>query len=116
MPRPMPERLTVAGLPLMLPSMKSAAVRVPGAEGVKLTWMVQLAAAARAAPQVSVSEKSALFSPPITTPPRFSVAVPLLVSFRTWAAPGAPTVWLPKLRFATDKAGAGASKLFEMPS
>ena len=43
---PVPERLTVCGLPLALSVMLSEAVRLPLAEGVNLTLIVQLAPAA----------------------------------------------------------------------
>ena len=51
---PVPERLTVCGLPLALSAMLSVAERAPLAEGVKLTLMVQLAPAATELPQVLV--------------------------------------------------------------
>ena len=40
---PVPERLTLWGLPVALSEMLSEAVRLPLAEGVKVTLMVQLA-------------------------------------------------------------------------
>ena len=49
---PVPERLTVCGLPLALSVMLTEAVRLPLAEGVKVTLMVQLAAAATELPHV----------------------------------------------------------------
>ena len=52
---PVPVRLTVCGLPLALSAMETAAVRVPAAVGLKVTLMMQLAVAARVAPQVVVS-------------------------------------------------------------
>ena len=51
---PVPERLTVCGLLLALSVMLSEAVRLPLAEGVNLTLIVQLALAATELPQVSV--------------------------------------------------------------
>ena len=42
---PVPERLTVWGLPLALSAMLSAAVRAPLAEGVNVTLIMQLAPA-----------------------------------------------------------------------
>ena len=51
---PVPDRLTVWGLPLALSTMLSAAVRAPLAEGVKVTRIVQLAPAATELPQVLV--------------------------------------------------------------
>jgi hypothetical protein len=51
---PVPERLTVWGLPGALSAMLSVAVRAPLAEGVKVTLIVQLALAANELPQVLV--------------------------------------------------------------
>jgi len=51
---PVPERLTVCGLPLELSVMLTEAVRLPLAEGVKVTLIVQLALAATELPQVLV--------------------------------------------------------------
>ena len=51
---PVPERLTVWGLPLALSAMLSAAVRAPLADGVKVTLIVQLAPAATLVPQLFV--------------------------------------------------------------
>ena len=49
---PVPERLAVCGLPLALSVMLTEAVRLPLATGVKVTLMVQLAAAATELPHV----------------------------------------------------------------
>ena len=51
---PVPERLTVCGLPLALSVMLTEAVRLPLAAGVKVTLMVQLVPAATLAPQLLV--------------------------------------------------------------
>jgi hypothetical protein len=51
---PVPERLTVCGLPLALSVMLSEAARLPLAEGVNLTLIVQLAPPATELPQVLV--------------------------------------------------------------
>ena len=48
---PVPERLTVCGLPLALSVMLTEAVRLPLAEGVNVTLIVQLAPAASELPQ-----------------------------------------------------------------
>ena len=50
----MPERLTVCGLPLALSMMLTEAVRLPLAEGVKITLIVQWALAATELPHVLV--------------------------------------------------------------
>ena len=51
---PVPLRLTVCGLPAALSVIERVPERVPVAVGVKVTLMVQLAAAATEAPQVLV--------------------------------------------------------------
>ncbi len=51
---PVPERLTVWGLPLALSAMLSVAVPEPLAEGLKVTLIVQLAPAATELPQLLV--------------------------------------------------------------
>ena len=51
---PVPERLTVWGLPLALSAILSVAVRTPLAEGVKVMLIVQLAPASTELPQVLV--------------------------------------------------------------
>ena len=51
---PLPERLTLCGLPLALSVMLSEAVRLPLAEGVNVTLIVQLAPAASELPHVLV--------------------------------------------------------------
>jgi hypothetical protein len=60
---PVPERLTVWGLLLALLVSVNEAMRVPMAEGVKVTLIVQLAPAATEPPQVSLSLKSPEFAP-----------------------------------------------------
>ena len=51
---PVPERLTVCGLPLALSVMLSEAVRLPLAEGVNVTLILHLALGASELPQVLV--------------------------------------------------------------
>ena len=51
---PLPLRAAVCGLPLALSAMVTEAVRVPVAEGVKVTLIEQLAPAATEVPQVLV--------------------------------------------------------------
>src|SRR5271155_4291708 len=52
---PVPVKATDCGLPLASSAMDTEAVRVPVAVGLNVTLMLQLAAAARVAPQVLVS-------------------------------------------------------------
>ena len=53
-PSPVPERLTVCGLPLALSVTISVPVREPTAVGVKVTLMAQLEFAASELPQLFV--------------------------------------------------------------
>src|SRR5438093_712554 len=57
---PVPVRPTVCGLPEALSVTLELPVRVPDAVGVTVTLMLQLPAAARNPPQLSVSAKSPL--------------------------------------------------------
>src|SRR5207245_1319882 len=97
----------------MLPVMKSEAVRVPAAEGVKVMLIVQLAPAAIAESQVFVCAKSALFAPPNATMARFKAAAPVLVNLTVCVGLVAPIVRLPKFRLVTDKAGTCTKAGFE---
>ena len=60
---PVPERLTDWGLPAALSVMARAAARLPAAEGVKVTLIVQLALAATEMPQLLVWAKSLALAP-----------------------------------------------------
>jgi hypothetical protein len=60
---PVPVRPTVWGLPLALSEMLSEAVRLPLAEGLKVTLIVQLAPAATLEPQLLVWAKSLALAP-----------------------------------------------------
>jgi hypothetical protein len=60
--------------------MVSVAARVPLAEGVNVTLMVQLAPAATELPQVLVSEKSDALAPEIASDVMVRTAPPVLVS------------------------------------
>jgi len=68
------------------------AVRVPDADGVKLTLMVQLEPAARLEAQVVVSPKSVAFVPVSEMTILVSAAVPTLLSVITRAALVVPTL------------------------
>lgn len=75
-PSPVPVRATVCVLfatPLLLSVTVRVPVRLPGADGVKVTVIVQLALAATELPQVLVSAKS----PPIPTLLMLSARVPV---------------------------------------
>ena len=84
--------------------MVTAPLRAPGAVGVKVTLMVQLAPAAIVAPQVLLWAKS-----PLGAMLEMSKgAVPLLVSVIAWALLVLPTGWA-KLRVVGESATAGAN-------
>ena len=76
---PAPERLTDWGLPVALSVMARAAARLPLAEGVKVTLVVQLAPAASELPQLLVWEKSLAFEPNTATLVMLNAALPELV-------------------------------------
>ena len=76
---PVPERLTDWGLPVALSVMAMVAARLPLAEGVKVTLMVQLAPAATLDPQLLVWEKSLALAPKTATLLMFKDALPELV-------------------------------------
>ena len=79
---PVPERLTVWGLPAALSAMLSAAVRAPLAAGVKVTLTAQLAPAATLAPQLLVWAKSPGFVPVSARLVMLKAALPVLVRVR----------------------------------
>jgi hypothetical protein len=85
--------------------MLTAAVRVPVAEGVKVTVILQLPPTGTGVPQLSVSEKSLLFGPVILIDVIVRAASLVLVRVDTCGALVIPTVWLPKLRLSGASAG-----------
>lgn len=84
---PVPLSVMLSGLLAASLVMTMLPLRAPAAVGVKVTLMVQLAAAARVAPQVVVLAKSPLM--PMLA--MFSVAPPLLVRVTVCAALVLPT-------------------------
>ena len=76
---PVPERLTLWGLPLTLSEMVRAAVAAPLAEGLKVTLIVQLAPAATELPQLLVCVKSLGFAPESAKLVMLRAALPELV-------------------------------------
>jgi hypothetical protein len=85
---PVPERLTVCGLPLALSAMLTSAVRVPPAEGVKVTLIVQSAPAATELPQLFVSAKSLALVPVTVRLVMLKVEVPVLDRVTDWGLLG----------------------------
>jgi hypothetical protein len=76
---PVPERLTVCGLPVASSATLREALRVPVAAGLKVTLIVQLAPAATLDPQVLVWVKSPALVPETETLVTLSDALPVLV-------------------------------------
>jgi hypothetical protein len=96
-PVPVPLRETECGDPGALSVKTTAALRAPAAVGLKVTEIVQLAPAARLAPQVVVSGKSPLLpvSPMLEM---VSAAAPVFFSVIVWAALAEPTLVSAKLK------------------
>ena len=88
---PVPERLTACGLPLALSVMLSEAVRLPEAEGVKVTLIVQLAPAATELPHVLVRAKSPALVPATAMLVMLKVALPVLLRVTVRAVLVVPT-------------------------
>jgi len=101
---PVPVRLTdwVAGLALSV--IVTAPVRVPAAVGLKVTLRVQLALAARLAPQVLVWEKSPLAVMLVM----LSVALPVLLRMTLWALLLVPTACAGKVKEVGERLTTGA--------
>ena len=76
---PVPERLTLCGLPVALSVRVTAAVRVPAAVGLKVTLIVQLAPAATLDPQLLVCAKSLALAPETAMLVMLKAALPELV-------------------------------------
>ncbi len=92
---PIPAKGTACGLSAALSVMVTAPVLFPAAEGVKVTFMRQVAPAATVLPLVQVvpdaREKSPLLVPVITTLVMFNVALPVLDRVTVCAALALPT-------------------------
>jgi hypothetical protein len=84
---PVPLRLTVCGLLAALSLIESVAVRLPVAEGLKVTLTAQVPLGITVAPvQVSaLLAKSLAFVPPIVTVEMLRLPVPVLVTVSAWA-------------------------------
>jgi hypothetical protein len=77
---PVPARLTLCGLPEALSVTMMPAVRVPAADGLKVTLIVQLAPAAKLDPQLFVCAKSLALAPDTAMPVILKAAAPELLS------------------------------------
>lgn len=105
--KPTPVSETVCGLPVALSVTESVAVRVPAAEGVNVTLMLQLAPIARETPQVVVRAKLLELVPEIAMLLMLMLAAPVFVSTTTWAALVVLRFWLPKLTEVGDNEATG---------
>jgi hypothetical protein len=84
--------------------MLTEAVRLPLAEGVNITSIMQLAPAATELPQVSaVSAKSLALVPVTARLVMLKVALPVLFSVTVCAELGISTGWLPKARLVGER-------------
>ena len=106
---PVPERLTVCGLPLALSVMLTEAVRLPLAEGLNVTLIVQLLPAATELPHVLVWAKSLALTPVSARLVMFSVVPPLFVSVTAWALLVVPSAWLANVMLGGDKFAVGCA-------
>jgi len=108
---PVPERLTVCTLPQpqlqALSVMLTEAVRLPLAEGLNVTLMVQWARATTDLPQVLVCAKSLPFIPLTARLVILKAAVPVLVRVTVRAVLVVLTDWLPKARLVGERLTAG---------
>src|SRR4051794_8872516 len=88
--------------------MLSVAARFPVADGLKLTWIWQLAPAASDGVQVLVCVKSAAFGPlRLIVSPFIGAESPTLDTFTTCALPDVPTKRRSKERLDTDSCASG---------
>ena len=83
---PVPDRLTACGLPLALSAMLTDPARLPLAEGVNVTLIVQLPPAATELPQLLLCAKSLAFVPVTARLLMISAAFPPFVNVTLRAA------------------------------
>jgi len=95
---PTPVRGTICGLPLALSVTLRDALRAPAVVGANFTLKVQLAPAAREAPQVCVWEKSVAFVPVMAIVVMVNAVVPTFVRVTVFAALVTPVATVPKLK------------------
>jgi hypothetical protein len=105
---PDPVRLTLWGLPLALSVTVSDAVRVPAADGVNVTPIMQPSCATRALPQLLVWVKSAEFVPVMPMFEMFNVAFPEFERITFWAELVEPTFCWLNVRLGVEKPTTGA--------
>jgi hypothetical protein len=107
---PVPAKFKTWGEPAALSAMATEADRLPVAEGVKVTEMIQLAPAATLSPQVFVWLKSAALVPAIATLVMDSAALPEFETVTVWAALAFVRYWVPNVRLE------GVSEICAIPT
>jgi len=105
---PVPERLTVCGLPVASSATLREALRVPVAAGLKVTLIVQFEPAATLDSQVLVWVKSLALVPETVTLVTLKEALPVLVRITDWAELVLPTERLPKATLEGETLAAAA--------
>jgi hypothetical protein len=95
---PVPERATVWGLPAAPSVIVSVAVRLPLADGLKVTLIAQLAPATTLDPQLLLWAKLLALEPVTTMLVMLKFALPVLVKVTVWAVLVAPTERFPNAR------------------
>ena len=108
---PVPDRVTICGLPLAL----SVTVIVPGwlpvAVGVNVTLMVQFAPAATDVPQVLLCAYCVLAAMLVM----LSAVLPMLLSVTVCGPLVVPDAWLPKLTLFEDRLTTGPAAAVPVP-
>lgn len=98
---PLPERLTVCGLPVASLVTMTLPDSEPSVVGVKVTWIVQVAPTAKLAGltgQLLLCAKSPVMAIPLIV----TAILPLLVSVTACGALVVPCCWFPKLRLDVE--------------
>jgi hypothetical protein len=113
---PVPDNVAVCGEPAALSATSSTAERLPAAAGLKMTAKLQLAPAARVAPQVVLdTEKSAGFVPVNVTPEDVIGALPVFDSVNVCAALCDPTAVPANVAVVGASAATGAGADVPVP-
>jgi len=100
---PVPERVTVCGLPPALSATFTAAVNDPMAAGVKVTLILHAAPAATLDPQLLVCEKSLGFAPARARLLMLKASLPVLVRVAVRVPLVVLTGWLPNERLLGER-------------
>ena len=106
---PVPVRELVCGEPDALSATESEPLKLPVAEGVNVTAIVQLVPGASVEPHAVVSAKSLGFIPVRVMPEIMSEALPPLLSVNVCVALVVPLVTLPKLAVDGVRVACGAA-------